>query len=64
MKFPYREAVGALMWMVTMAQPDIACEVRAVARIWKNSGLVHYAKDGDVGHTLPASQKRVGDHVR
>ena len=21
-------------------------------------------KDGDVGHTLPASHKRVGDHIR
>ena len=23
-KFPYREAVGALMWTTTMARPDIA----------------------------------------
>ena len=31
-KFPYREVVGALMWMKTMARPDIACAVCAVAR--------------------------------
>ena len=31
-KFPYREAVGALMWTATMTRPDIACAVRAVAR--------------------------------
>ena len=29
-KFPYREAVGALMWTVTMTRPDIAYAVRAV----------------------------------
>ena len=31
-KFPYREAVGGLMWTATMTRPDIACAVRAVAR--------------------------------
>ena len=31
-KFPYREAVRALMWMATMTRTDIACAVRAVAR--------------------------------
>ena len=40
-KFPYREAVGALMWMATMARPDIACAVRAVARFCKNLGPAH-----------------------
>ena len=39
--FPYREAVGALMWAATMARPDIACAVRAVARFCKNPGLAH-----------------------
>ena len=40
-KFPYREAVGALMWTATMARPDIACAVRAVARFCKNPGPAH-----------------------
>ena len=40
-KFPYREAVGALMWMATMTRPDIACAVRAVARFCENPGPVH-----------------------
>ena len=33
-KFPYREALGALMWTATMTRPDIAYAVRAVARFW------------------------------
>ena len=40
-KFPYREAVGALMWTATMTRPDIACAVRAVARFCKNPGPAH-----------------------
>ena len=40
MKFPYREAVGTLMWTATMTQSDIACEVRAMVSFW-NPGLVH-----------------------
>ncbi|CAM9414988.1 unnamed protein product, partial [Ascophyllum nodosum] len=40
-KFPYREAVGALMWTVTMTRPDIACAVRAVARFCENAGPAH-----------------------
>ena len=40
-KFPYREAVGALMWTATITRPDIACAVRAVARFCKNPGLAH-----------------------
>ena len=35
LKFPYREAIGALMWTETTIRPDIACAVRAVARFWK-----------------------------
>ena len=37
-KFPYREAVGALMWTATMTRPDIACAVRAVARLCETLG--------------------------
>ena len=41
LKFPYRVAVGALMWTETMIRPYIACAVRAVARLCKNSVLAH-----------------------
>ena len=40
-KFPYREAVGALMWTATVTRPDIACAVRAVARFCENPGPAH-----------------------
>ena len=40
-KFPYREAVGALMWTATMTRPDIACAVRAVARFCENLEPAH-----------------------
>ena len=40
-KFPYREAVGALMWTATMTRPDNACAVRAVARFCENPGPPH-----------------------
>ena len=40
-KFPYREAVEALMWTATMTRPDIACAVRAVARFCENPGPAH-----------------------
>ena len=35
-KFPYREAVWALMWTATMTRPDIAYAVGAVARFCEN----------------------------
>ena len=40
-KFPYREAVGVLIWTATMTRPDIACAVRAVARFCENPGPAH-----------------------
>ena len=39
--FPYREAVGVLMWTATMTRPDIACAVRAKARFCENPGPAH-----------------------
>ena len=44
LKFPYREAAGALMWTAKMAYPDIACVVRTVARLWENPGLAQDKK--------------------
>ena len=41
LKFPYREAVGALMRTAAMTRPDIACAVRAMARFW-DPALVRY----------------------
>ena len=40
-KFPYREAVGALMWAATMTRRDIACAVRTVAKFCENSEPAH-----------------------
>ena len=40
-KFPYREAVGALMWTASMTRPDIACAVRGVATFFENHGPSH-----------------------
>ena len=40
-KFPYREAVGTLVWTATMTRPDIACAARAVARFCENPGPAH-----------------------
>ena len=40
-KFPYREAVEALMWTATMTRPDIACAVRAVVGFCENPGPAH-----------------------
>ena len=40
-KFPYREAVRALMWTAMKTRPDIACAVRAVARFCENPGQAH-----------------------
>ena len=40
-KYPYREAVGVLLWTTTMTRPDIACAVRAVARFFEHRGPAH-----------------------
>ena len=41
LQFPYREVVGALMWVATMTRPDIASALRTVARFCENPGLAH-----------------------
>ena len=62
LKFPYREAVGAFIWTATMTRPEIACAVRAGQVLETLDWRI--IKDGDVGHILPASHERVGDHVQ
>ena len=41
LNFPYREAVGALMWVPTMTRPDIVSAVHAVVRFYENPVLAH-----------------------
>ena len=41
LKFLHREAMGALMRMVTITRPDIACAVRAVTRFCEKLELAH-----------------------
>ena len=40
--WPYREAVGALMWVGTMSRPEIANAVRDVARYANDPGRKHW----------------------
>ena len=40
--WPYREAVGSLMWLSTMTRPDISNAVRAVARHSHNPTERHW----------------------
>ena len=48
--WPYREAVGSLMWLSTMTRPDISNAVRAVARHCHNPTESHWkAKFEDYG---------------
>ena len=60
LKLPYREAVGVLIWTVTMTRPVRGTRFGQVLEPWTGALL----KDGDLGHTLPASHERVRDHVR
>lgn len=40
--WPYREAVGSLMWVSVMSRPDIANSVREVARYSHNPSRSHW----------------------
>ena len=40
--WPYREAVGCVMWLSTMTRPDISNAVRAVARYSHNPTGRHW----------------------
>ena len=62
LKFPYREAVGALVLTATMTLPDSGRGTRCGQVLEPLTGAL--LKDGDVGHTFPASYERVGDQVR
>ena len=57
-KFPYREAVGALMWTATMTRSDIAWDVRAVARFCENPGPAHKKTEMKILQYLLHSKER------
>ena len=39
---PYREAVGALMWVANMTRPDLAYTVHTLAKFGDNPGFEHW----------------------
>ena len=40
--FPFRELIGALLWIALLTRPDIAIVVRAVARYCSAPKLIHW----------------------
>ena len=40
--FPFRELIGALLWIALLTRPDIANAVRAVARYCSAPKLIHW----------------------
>ena len=42
LKFPYRQAVGSLIWLASGTRPDIAYAVSQVARFNANPGIAHW----------------------
>jgi len=42
LKFPYRQAVGSLIWLSSGTRPDISYAVAQVARFSANPGIVHW----------------------
>ena len=41
-KYPYREAVGSLLWIANGTRPDIAFSVSQVAKFMSNPGMEHW----------------------
>ena len=41
-KFPYRQAVGSLLWVASGTRPDISYSVSQVARFNSNPGIIHW----------------------
>jgi hypothetical protein len=41
-KYPYREAVGSLLWVANGTRPDVAFAVSQVAKFMSNPGLEHW----------------------
>ena len=39
---PYREAVGALMWVANMTRPDLAYTAHTLAKFGDNPGSEHW----------------------
>ena len=58
---PYREAVGALIWVATVTRPDLAYAVHTLAKFGDNLGPTHWKavlkalqylrRTGDLGGT-------------
>jgi len=42
LKFPYRQAVGSLIWLTSGTRPDISYAVSQVARFSSNPGIIHW----------------------
>ena len=59
LKFPYRDAIGRLMWTSTMTRPDIGCVVRTVAgsvKLWTVA-----QRSGVEGRAIPAPHEGMGN---
>ena len=46
--FPFRELIGALLWIALLTRPDIANAVRAVARYCSAPKLIHRKAAGSI----------------
>ena len=56
MLFPFRELIGALLWIALLSRPDIVNAVRAVARYCSAPKMVHWkAALGILGYAVRTS---------